>query len=248
MEPLPATKPRHADVARDLMDGIASGRFPVGSLLPTELALCGHYSASRHTVRVALAELAQRGLVSRRKNVGTRVESATQATAFRPSLASVEDLVQFGAAHMRTVRETKQVVAGVALARELGCAPGARWLRVTSLRLGDGEDRAPIGWTDVFVDAAYADIEAAVRASPATLISELIEQRHGKRIQKIRQDIVAVATPATRARALQVEAGSPALKVTRRYLDGDDKAFEVSITLHPADRFPVSMLLERSKG
>ena len=42
---------RYAQVARDLTDGIANGRFPVGSLLPTELELCEHYAASRHTVR-----------------------------------------------------------------------------------------------------------------------------------------------------------------------------------------------------
>ena len=222
MEPLPATKPRHADVARDLMDGIASGRFAVGSLLPTELALCKRYSPSRHTVRVALAELAQRGLVSRRKNVGTRVESATPARL--------------------SGRRWPRSRTWCSSARRT-CAPCAsragalvwRW-RGTGLRprrtLAAYFQPAPrrrrrrptIGWTDVYVDAAYADIEAAVRASPAILVSELIEQRHGRRIQKIRQDIVAVDDAGARARALQVEAGSPALKVTRRYFDADDEA------------------------
>jgi GntR family transcriptional regulator len=42
--------------------------------------------------------------VSRRKNVGTRVESAQPTNDFRPSLASVEDLVQFGTSHIREVQ------------------------------------------------------------------------------------------------------------------------------------------------
>ncbi|WP_342352968.1 GntR family transcriptional regulator, partial [Methylobacterium frigidaeris] len=40
-----------AQVARDLRAGIASGRYPIGSLLPTELELCEQYGMSRHTVR-----------------------------------------------------------------------------------------------------------------------------------------------------------------------------------------------------
>ena len=70
-------KPRFSDIARHLKEGITSGHYPVGTLLPTELELRDHYKTSRHTVRAALQELQQLGLVSRRKNVGTRVESAT---------------------------------------------------------------------------------------------------------------------------------------------------------------------------
>ena len=101
---LEKSRPHFADIARDLLEGIQSGRFAVGSFLPTELELRDHYGTSRHTVREALHELEQLGLVSRRKNVGTRVESDEPTKAFRPTLASVDDLVQFGAAHIRAVQ------------------------------------------------------------------------------------------------------------------------------------------------
>src|SRR6218665_844282 len=98
-------KPRFTDIARHLKEGIASGHFPLGSLLPTELALRDHYQTSRHTVRMALQALQDAGLVSRRKNVGTRVESAVARAGFQQSLASVEDLMQYGAAHLRLAPE-----------------------------------------------------------------------------------------------------------------------------------------------
>src|SRR3954454_23191489 len=78
---------RYAQVARDLTEGIADGRFPVGSLLPTELELCEHYGASRHTVRAAIRELQELGFVSRRKKVGTRVEATSVSSGYRQSLA-----------------------------------------------------------------------------------------------------------------------------------------------------------------
>lgn len=243
-----AAVPRHAEIACDLAAGIADGRFPVGSLLPTEFELCDRYATSRHTVRVALAELQAQGLVSRRRNVGTRVEAAAPRAAYRPSLASVDDLVQFGATHVRTVRRIKEVTADGALAAELACTPGAKLLRISSLRADAAAGGRPIGWTDVYVDAAHAGIGDLARASPDTLISSLIETHYGRRIARIRQDIQAAAMPAAQARELGVEPGSPALRIVRRYLDADDLTFEVSITWHPAERFTFSMELERSGG
>lgn len=241
-------KPHHADIARHLMQGIASGRFAVGSLLPTEHALCEQYQTSRHTIRVALAELQQLGLVSRRKNVGTRVEASRPKNNFRSSLESVDDLVQFGARHMRVVQSIEEVAASSALAQELGCAPGARWLRISSLRMQGKPAAAPIGWTDVYVDPAYADIAELVRATPDVLISSLIETRYGRYIAEIEQDIrAATVTDPAMAETLQLDLGQAVLKIVRRYRDACGEAFEISVTVHPAERFSVSMRLQRSE-
>ncbi|MGO9289100.1 MAG: GntR family transcriptional regulator [Polyangia bacterium] len=240
------SKPHFADIARHLTESITSGRFPLGSLLPTEMELCDQYNTSRHTVRAALHELQQLGFVSRRKNVGTRVESNQPTNDFRPSLASLEDLVQFGATHVREVQAVQKTMATGALAKELGCAIGTRWLRISSLRMDRDPHRPPIGWTDIYVDPAYSKIGEIVRVSPRTLISSLIEARYGRRIAEIQQDIRAVTVSRTMARALRSESGTAALKIVRRYLDAAGKMFEVSVSVHPADRFFVSMRLQRS--
>src|SRR5258708_38593709 len=76
------TKPHFADVARHLTERITSGRFTVGSLLPTEMELCVQYQTSRHTVRAALHELQQLGVVSRRKNVCSQAKTSQPTTDF----------------------------------------------------------------------------------------------------------------------------------------------------------------------
>ncbi|WP_211464055.1 GntR family transcriptional regulator [Collimonas silvisoli] len=239
-------KPHFADIARNLTEGIVSGRFPVGSLLPTELELCDSYSTSRHTIRAALHELQQLGLVSRRKNVGTRVESSEPTNDFRPSLASVDDLVQFGSTHVRKVLEIEETTVSGALATEFGCQNETRWLRISSLRMNGATDRLPVGWTDVYIEPAYAEIGEIVRKSPSVLISALIESRYGRRIAEIRQEIRATTVPDTMARSLQVEPGTTALKIIRWYFDAAGQAFEISVSVHPAERFAVSMQLKRS--
>lgn len=55
----------HHQIRDDLIANIESGQFSPGAELPGEAALCAHYSASRGTIRQALAELAREGLIER---------------------------------------------------------------------------------------------------------------------------------------------------------------------------------------
>ena len=48
------------------------------------------------------------------------------------------------------------------------------------------------------------------------------------------------------AQRLKVAKGTAALEIVRRYLDSAGETFEVSISVHPAERFSVSMRLKRS--
>ena len=152
------TETRYAQVARDLAEGIRSGRFPVGSLLRPSSS-CASTTRRAATRCVPLEELQELGLVSRRKKAGTRVGGGSATSGYRQSLASVEDLVQFGAAHVRVVREIQMSWPTGHWPRSLGCAPGSRWLRISSLRMNGEPNAAPIGWTDVYVDAATPSCE-----------------------------------------------------------------------------------------
>ncbi|RQS45622.1 GntR family transcriptional regulator [Burkholderia sp. Bp8986] len=241
-------RPHFANIARDLTEGITSGRFPVGSYLPTELELRDLYKTSRHTIRAALHELQQLGFVSRRKNAGTRVESAQPKNDFRPSLASIEDLVQFGSENLRVVQSIEELAAEGKLAKVLKCEEGARWLRISSLRVERDKTRPPIGWTDVYIDPDYVEIAETARKEPDTLISSLIEMRYGRCVAEIQQNVQAVNVSPEMAARLQIPAGTAALEIVRRYLDSTGVAFEISISVHPAERFSVSMRLKRSES
>jgi DNA-binding GntR family transcriptional regulator len=241
------SKPVPADIAKQLINGITSGRYAVGELLPTEFELCELYGASRYTVRAALQQLQQLGLVSRRKNVGTRVESSKPKPVFHPSMASVDDLVQFGEQHLRVVQSVDEVVISDEVAAEIGSPEGARWLRISSIRMEGARDGLPMAWTDVYVDPTYAQVGEDVLASPDTLVSSLIEARYDRHIAEIHQDVRAIALKNERiANALNLETGAAALKIVRRYLDSAGEMFEASVTVHPADSFSVSMRLQRS--
>lgn len=238
----------YAQVARDISEGIASGRFPVGSQLPTEAELCEHYGASRHTVRSAMRELQELGLVSRKKKAGTRVEATPTSSSYRTSIGSIEELSQFGSDHVRVVREVKDVVIDRDLAKIFGRPAGTDWLRFSIVRVSSLTDDTPIVWTDTYVEATYSDLRDIIRDHPGVLLSTLIESHYGRRVAEVRQTIQPTTVPASMAEALRVKPGTLALKIIRQYLDVAGEAFEVSISIHPADRFTFSMRLTRERA
>ena len=237
---------RPLDLAEWLTKAITEGTYPVGHLLPTEFELCEQHQLSRYAVRKALNELQEMGLISRRKNVGTRVSANRPASGFTQSIATVEELAQFGAQHVRVIRSSEEVVVDVALATELNCQGGTRWLKISSLRMDGSPKPRPLCWTDVYVDSRFKRVDKLVRQSPQVLISTLIEEHYGRAVVRIQQQVEAIPMPSSVAAELMTDMGIPALLITRRYYGAKDELLEISRSIHPANRFKFVMEMNRS--
>ena len=149
---------------------------------------------------------------------------------------------------MFPVRKIEEITLKRTLARELGFTVGERVLCFSSLRQDKNTPDRPVGWTDVYVEAAYTELRNIVRKSPQSLISTLIEKRYGRHIAEIRQSVEAIGIPTALAAELKVKPGSPALRIVRRYFDDSGDVFEGSVTIHPMDRFRLSMRLRRERA
>jgi DNA-binding GntR family transcriptional regulator len=238
-------KPRYAELADQLIQAIGDGTFGVGAALPSEVDLSAQYGVSRATVRSALERVQELGLISRRKRAGIRVEAARPRVAFEQSLSSVEDLVQFAVVTERHVQSITEVSASPSLAAKLGVETGSRWLRVELLRVDPTKPEAPICWTDVYLEAAVgAGIRRELRKSSG-LICEMVERHFGRPVQEVRQEIRAVGVPARVAASLATEPDAHALEITRHYVDQRGAAFEVTVSIFPAERFTYALQLKR---
>src|SRR3954463_10172609 len=174
-------------ISEDLLQKISSGALPVGSLLPTEMALMDTYQASRNTVRMALQQLQARGLISRRRNRGTMVEALPGgAGSFTQSLASLDGLVTLASTAQRQILASEDVVLDPALARRLHCQPGSRWHHLVLVRREAGKSR-PIGWPDAYVDPHYRQVRELAEQQPAALLIDLIEAAFGRDVESVEQ-------------------------------------------------------------
>ena len=82
----PAARNFHTFVINEIGTAIVSGRFPVGSILPSDAEMMSSYNVSRTVVREALRTLEAKGMVEARPKVGTRVSHRSRWNLFDPQL------------------------------------------------------------------------------------------------------------------------------------------------------------------
>lgn len=240
------SQPRYSVIAETLSRRIAQGEYPVGELIPTEKELMDEFGVSRHTMRAAMGRLEVAGLIARRRGHGTVVLNGDASSGFNQPLASLEDLVHLAKASPRTLHSLREVVVDVELAAMLGVDPGTRWLRASSTRAAANGD--PMVWTDVYVAKAYDAVRKAIRANPDRLISDLVEEEFGCRIESVEQDISAMVLPDAVASALRMGDTRAGLHIVRRYRDSDRRIIVASVSYHPAGRYTFSTELVRLPG
>ncbi len=243
-----STQPLYVQLAQTLAERIAAGDYAVGALLPTEAELGSAFGVSRYTVRHAIQHLRQQGLVSARKGVGTRVESQGTEPRYSQSLQSLSALLQYAHETRLDLVESQAIEARGAIADLLGCRPRKEWIRIVGLRRGVTRDREPpICLTEVYLDAAYREL-AKDTSTLRTAFWSLIEQQFGETIVEVEQQIDAIVLDAEQATRLQAPIGSPALRFMRRYYATGRRLIELSINVHPADRFSYHMNIRRDLG
>lgn len=232
-----SNQPRYAWLRERILKDIASGKYPVGSLLPAETQLAQRYAVSRHTVREATRQLADSGQISRQPGRGTVVCHATKPGPYVAALGTAKDLVAYTSATRLEVLRSHRVLADAALTAALGCEPGAAWVEVEAYRYAIGQ-ATPISLTRVYLRPEFSDIVMRLRGQHRSIYS-MLEQHHHQKIHAVRQCIDAALMPADAARLLEVPARSAALAMRRSYLDRSGRVLGVSYNLYPSDRFRV---------
>ncbi len=235
------SQPQYALIAQALMGDIKRGRYPVGSLLPPELTLSIQFDVSRNTVREAMRILQERGLVTRKRGIGTIVKENQVEPRYVQSTATIADLLQYVEETKLVTKKMSDVVADATLADLLKCPLGQRWLHVRGFRY-IGSAQRPIGMTDIYLNAAYAGIINVIGVHKEP-VYRMIEKQYGETIIEVRQNIVAIVLNEKEARELSVKQGTAGLVVTRYYIGSNDRILEVAVNLHPAERFSYSQTL-----
>jgi DNA-binding GntR family transcriptional regulator len=234
-----APQPRYRQLAQTLISEIESGRYPVGDLLPTEFELCEQFGASRFTVREAIKQLVGLGLVDRQAGVGTRVKTAQPSSEYRQVMQRLADLQQYSAQTELEIFHAQTVEADRQLAQLLRGSPGQLWLRAEGVRRV-GDRKPPICFTELYIHPAFRSLQGLVGRRLRVSVYTLIEQQFGEQVAEVQQQMRAVALSPAMARVLKARAKSPALWISRHYLNRRGEAIEVAISTHPAERFTYS--------
>lgn len=128
----------YKDVKSDILSKITKGDWGPGSLIPNEVELAAIYGCARATVNRAMRELADDGLIERRRKAGTRVlKSPVRQARFDIPLVQGE-IAEKGAAYRYALAKRDVVTAPDWLRARLNLAPGGQVLHLICMHYADG--------------------------------------------------------------------------------------------------------------
>jgi GntR family histidine utilization transcriptional repressor len=227
----PAQAP-YARVKQHLKQGLASGHWPPGALMPSEAALVVEFGVSRMTVNRALRELQAEGLVARSQGVGTFAAPLHRVSSTLTIRDLQEEIHARGHRHHAEVHLQRAEPAAAALAAQLGVAPGGTVLHTLIVHFENG---VPLQCEDRYVNPACAPAYLQADFTRTTPTHVLFETTALWRAQ---YSVEAARPTAQEARLLQVGADEPCLIVVRRTFTRD-AAITIARLVHPGARYAI---------
>jgi len=118
---------------------IVGGKLANGDRLPTEALLAARFSANRHTVRRALAVLAEEGVVAAEQGRGTFVRSIRRLAYPIGKRTRFREGLKGQAASLSSISISDRIEnASARVAEALGLQPGAKVVRTEGMSVADG--------------------------------------------------------------------------------------------------------------
>ncbi|NJQ04628.1 GntR family transcriptional regulator [Streptomyces lonarensis] len=232
--------PLYFQLSQKLEEAIEQGRLPPGSLLGNEIELAARLGLSRPTVRQAIQLLVEKGVLLRRRGVGTQVVHSRIRRALELS-SLYEDLEAAGQSPTTRVLSLEEVAAPPEVAAALNLAAGERVHHVERLRLTHGEPIARL--CNYLPQGVLRPREADLAA---TGLYRLLRDT-GVVLHSAGQRIGARAATAEEAELLHEDDGAPLLTMERTAYDETGRAVEYGSHLYRASRhsFELRLLARR---
>jgi GntR family transcriptional regulator len=228
--------PLYHQAARVLEEAIEDGRLPRGSKLDSELDLAEQLGISRPTMRAAIKQLVDKGLLMRRRGIGTTV--APRPVRRAVALTSLyDDLKREGREPRTRVLALEEVLCPPDVAEHLGLGPTAPVLRFERLRIA-GSD--PIALMHNVVPVGLLEIEK--EDLERTGLYDLF-RRNGIAPHVATQQVGARKAGAEEAELLEIEPGDPVLTMTRLAYDTNGRPIEYGSHRYPAESYWFEMML-----
>jgi len=228
--------PLYFQVAQHLEQLIESGELPMGTRLENETDLADQLGLSRPTMRRAIEYLVAKGLLVRKRGIGTQVVDAKVTREV--GLTSLwDDLAKNGRDPSTAVVSFGTEPAPGAVSVKLGIAPGTPVYVFERLRYADAE---PLALMRNHVP------EHLIRLTAADLEEQGLYnllRANGISLRIAKQAIGARAATAPEARALGERRGAPLLTMERSAFDEQGRAVEHGHHVYRASRYSFDLTL-----
>ena len=227
-------------IADRLTQEIATGHYPAGEKLPTEAALAARFGVNRHTVRQALAHLAEVGAVHPRRGAGVFVTAVPTEYPLGRRVRFHQNVLASGRTPSRQILRQETRPADPVEAAALRIEPGALVHLVEGLSLADGTALAM--FRSVFPAARFVHLLAAITRLGS--VTAALAEAGVADYTRAETRITALAADALLALHLRLPQGAPLLRSVALNVDTLGQPIEFGTTWFAGDRVTLTVAPE----
>lgn len=224
-------------IAATLTADIAGGHYRPGGKLPTEAALAARFGVNRHTVRHALASLAEAGLVHARRGSGVFVTARPTEYRLGQRVRFHQNVLAVGQTPSRRITRAETRSADAEEAGALDLPAGTAVHVVEGVSLADGQPLAV--FRSVFPALRFpglpglVEAEGSVTRALAALGVEDYTRRETRLTAQLADPVLALA--------LELRPGAAVLRSVAVNVDGAGSPVEYGTTWFAGERVTLTV-------
>lgn len=236
--------PLHTQLRDVLRARILDGEYPQGSQMPSESELGALFRVSRITVRQALGDLQKEGLIFKIHGKGTFVAKPKTFQNVSTLQGLAESMTGRGFEVINRLRSFKFMAADKSVAERLKLAEGDVVAQIKRVRL---INREPVSLEITYLPKALGE-----RLEKADLVTRdiflILENDCGLALGHADLAIDAVLADSDLCQALEIEAGSPVMRIERLAHGADGQPLDFEYLYYRGDAFQYRLRIDRQKG
>ncbi|GAB3126513.1 GntR family transcriptional regulator [Glaciibacter psychrotolerans] len=235
----PTTRPAKFELVKQHLVSVIDGGLAPHEKLPTERDLADEFEISRLTVRRALDQLENDGVVYRVRGAGTFVSEQRISKSFELTSFS-DDMRARGLTPGSLSVTVATIPAGARIGYALKLSPAEPVVHIRRIRTADN---APMCFENSYLPDALVP-ELTEHLGTRSLY-EVLEEQFSIRLERADQTINATVLDPETATLLQAPPFSPSFLVTRTGYDRRGRAIEFAETLYRGDRYSYELSVLR---
>ena len=226
-----------AAIASTLTDEIQAGHYGPGDKLPTEAVLSARFGVNRHTVRHALAALAERGLVHSRRGAGVYVVQRPTDYPLGRRVRFHQNVLAAGQTPSRRISRSETRPSDAEEAQALRLKPGEAVHVVEGVSLADGQPIA--AFRSVFPATRFPELLTRVQETGS--ITQSLAASGLQDYTRAETRLTAQLADPVLAVALSVKAGAPVMRTVAVNVDPGGKPVELGTTWFAGERVTLTV-------
>lgn len=230
--------PLYYQVSRGIEAAIEAGKLKPGTMLQNEMDLAKRLGLSRPTLRRAMQELVDKGVIVRKRGVGTQVVGSGQFKRQVQLTSLYDDLAETGQNPTTQLLLHRIVPAEASVAEQLDIVPDSDVVHIQRLRLANGAPLALMrNWLPMSVAGQFTAEQLEAEGLYALLRATGVHARIAT------QRIGARSAETEEAGSLGMDVGAAVLTMERTTLDDGGRPVELGRHSYRADTYSFEVVV-----